>query len=82
MDEEAIFVAALQKSDAAERESYLRQACGDAVVILSADLQDPVELIADMIAEWRRGNQIVVCYRIAREDTLSARAASWRPARR
>jgi polyisoprenyl-phosphate glycosyltransferase len=55
----------------------LREARGDAVVILSADLQDPVHLIADMIAAWRAGNQIVVCYRIAREDTAAARFTSW-----
>ena len=54
----------------------LRESRGDAVVILSADLQDPVRLIADMIARWREGSQVVVCYRVAREDTLAARVTS------
>jgi len=36
------------------------EARGDAVVILLSDLQDPPELIADMIAEWNKGTAIVV----------------------
>ena len=39
---------------------------------MSADLQDPVALIADMINDWRSGTEVVVCYRIAREDTALA----------
>jgi dolichol-phosphate mannosyltransferase len=52
----------------------LRIARGDAVVVMSADLQDPVDLIAEMVHEWQGGNQVVVCYRIAREDSY---IASW-----
>lgn len=55
----------------------LRAARGDAVVVLSADLQDPVHLIEEMVRAWRDGNQVVVCYRVAREDTLAARLTSW-----
>jgi glycosyltransferase involved in cell wall biosynthesis len=33
---------------------------GDAVAILLSDLQDPPELIGEMIAEWERGTPIVV----------------------
>lgn len=54
----------------------LRHARGDAAVVLSADLQDPVALIADMIREWRAGTQVVVCYRVAREDSPAAVLAS------
>jgi len=36
------------------------EARGDAVVILLSDLQDPPELIANMIAEWNKGTAIVV----------------------
>ena len=39
----------------------LMQARGDAVICLMADLQDPPELLADMIAEWNKGTPIVIC---------------------
>ena len=39
----------------------LTQAGGDAVISIVADLQDPPELLADMIAEWKRGTPIVIC---------------------
>jgi glycosyltransferase involved in cell wall biosynthesis len=32
----------------------LDQASGDVIVVIDADLQDPPELIGDMIAEWAR----------------------------
>jgi dolichol-phosphate mannosyltransferase len=32
---------------------------GDAVVVIDADLQDPPELIPDLISEWKKGNDIV-----------------------
>ena len=35
------------------------EAKGDAVVIIDADLQDPPELIPDMVELWRRGYDIV-----------------------
>jgi dolichol-phosphate mannosyltransferase len=37
----------------------LAQARGDAAVVLAADLQDPPELVGDMLARWREGAQIV-----------------------
>ena len=37
----------------------LDQTGGEVVVILDADLQDPPELIPDMIAEWRDGYDVV-----------------------
>ena len=36
------------------------QASGDAVALLFSDLQDPPELLADMLLEWERGTPIVV----------------------
>ena len=36
------------------------QASGDAVIILLSDLQDPPELIEDMIREWEKGTPIVI----------------------
>jgi dolichol-phosphate mannosyltransferase len=41
---------------------------GDAVVALSADLQDPPELIIDMLKKWREGYRIVLAARAERED--------------
>lgn len=40
---------------------------GDAVVTIDADLQDPPETIYDMVAEWRRGADIVLAVRKNRE---------------
>lgn len=34
-------------------------ACGDAVVLIDADLQDPPEVIHDMIGKWREGYDVV-----------------------
>lgn len=41
-------------------------ALGDAVVIIDADLQDPPELILDMIAEWKQGYEVVYAKRVKR----------------
>ena len=32
----------------------------DATILMMSDLQDPVELISDMIKEWKNGKQIVL----------------------
>lgn len=40
---------------------------GDAVVIIDADLQDPPELIPDLIKEWRAGFDVVYAKRSARD---------------
>jgi polyisoprenyl-phosphate glycosyltransferase len=40
---------------------------GAAVVIIDADLQDPPELILEMIAKWTAGNQVVYAVRSERE---------------
>ncbi len=37
----------------------LDYACGDAIVIIDADLQDPPEIIPEMAAKWRAGAQVV-----------------------
>jgi dolichol-phosphate mannosyltransferase len=39
----------------------------DAVVIIDADLQDPPEVIADLLAKWREGFEIVYAVRKSRE---------------
>ena len=40
---------------------------GKAVVIIDSDLQDPPEVIPDLIAKWREGNQVVFAVRAERE---------------
>lgn len=39
---------------------------GDAVVIMDADLQDPPEVIPDLIASWQQGNEVVYAVRRSR----------------
>lgn len=41
----------------------------DALVILSADLQDPPEVIPEMIQKWREGYPVVLCVRHKRRDS-------------
>jgi glycosyltransferase involved in cell wall biosynthesis len=53
-----------------------REATGDAVINISADLQDPVDLIPQMVAKWREGAEMVICHRMEREDGLGARLFS------
>lgn len=53
-----------------------KEAVGDAVINISADLQDPVELIPKMIEKWQGGAEIVICHRTDRSDTLIAKLFS------
>ncbi|MFT5484059.1 MAG: glycosyltransferase involved in cell wall biosynthesis [Halieaceae bacterium] len=45
----------------------LDQALGDVVVVIDADLQDPPELMGEMIEEWRDGYDVVYAQRLSRE---------------
>jgi polyisoprenyl-phosphate glycosyltransferase len=45
----------------------LDRAEGDAVVVIDADLQDPPELIPQLVAAWRTGADVVFATRLARE---------------
>jgi dolichol-phosphate mannosyltransferase len=56
----------------------LDYASGDAVVIIDADLQDPPEVITELLAKWRQGNQIVYARRIHRKgESMSKKISSW-----
>lgn len=57
----------------------LDYARGDAVLPIDADLQDPPELIPEMVAKWREGHQIVYAKRVSRQtDSLVKRqTAGW-----
>lgn len=59
----------------------LTHAVGDAMIILSADLQDPPELIPSLIDQWRARHDIVWAVRQSRDDpqrnVLQARLFYW-----
>ena len=39
---------------------------GDAVIVMDADLQDPPEVVEEMIAKWKEGNEVVYARRLSR----------------
>lgn len=54
----------------------LEQAAGDAVIVLDADLQDPPELVPQMLAKWREGYDVVYAQRNRRRgESLFKRVA-------
>ncbi|WP_017815620.1 MULTISPECIES: glycosyltransferase family 2 protein [Paenibacillus] len=54
----------------------LQFATGDCIGVIAADLQDPPELFADMIMEWRNGKKVVLATRSDREESLSQKMFS------
>lgn len=55
----------------------LDHARGDAVVPIDADLQHPPELVRDLVAKWREGNDVVIALRRDRAtDSAPRRLAS------
>lgn len=50
---------------------------GDAFTILAADLQDPPELLLEMVPRWLAGRKFVIAVRASREDPWVSRAYSW-----
>jgi dolichol-phosphate mannosyltransferase len=50
---------------------------GEAIVVMDADLQDPPEVVPDLIARWREGYDVVYGVRTARdEDTVFKRVTA------
>lgn len=45
----------------------MERAFGQAVVVIDADLQDPPEVILEMLSRWREGYQVVYGRRVSRE---------------
>jgi dolichol-phosphate mannosyltransferase len=45
----------------------MEHAAGDAVIVMDADLQDPPEVVLEMIEKWRQGFEIVYAERLTRE---------------
>jgi polyisoprenyl-phosphate glycosyltransferase len=51
----------------------MKEAKGDAVVLLDGDLQDPPELVSDFIKKWEEGYKVVYGVRETRVETLVRR---------
>lgn len=49
---------------------------GDITIIMSADRQDPIALVEQMVEEWKAGNKIVIGSREDREDNFFAKLTS------
>src|SRR5437868_11216359 len=54
----------------------LEHAAGDVVVMIDADLQDPPELIGEMVSEWSRGADVVYAVRRQREGETAFKLAT------
>lgn len=53
----------------------LEHAVGDAVVAMDGDLQDPPEVLPDLLARWREGYEVVYAVRQDRKENIVKRAA-------
>jgi len=52
-------------------------ASGDAVIVMDADLQDPPEVIPQLIEKWREGYDTVYAIRESRKDPILKRAIAF-----
>lgn len=57
----------------------LLEAKGDAVIVMDADLQDPPDLIPEMLTKWRGGADVVLARRVDRSSDGHAKrlTAAW-----
>jgi glycosyltransferase involved in cell wall biosynthesis len=56
----------------------LDHAEGDATILMDADLQDPPELVEEMVRQWRAGSEVVYARRRRREgETWFKKGSSW-----
>lgn len=46
----------------------LTQSTGDCTILLCCDFQDPIELLPTMVAEWEKGNKIIVMQKTESEE--------------
>lgn len=74
----AVGVARLSRNFGKERAmtAGLELARGEVVIILDADLQDPPELIPEMLDAWRKGADVVNMQRIRREGETAFKRAT------
>jgi polyisoprenyl-phosphate glycosyltransferase len=56
----------------------LDAAAGDATIVIDCDLQDPPELIPELVARWREGFDVVYAQRRSRAgETMAKRIVAW-----
>jgi glycosyltransferase involved in cell wall biosynthesis len=57
----------------------LDHSCGEAVVAIDVDLQDPPEVIPELVAKWREGHDVVYARRLSRAGDSAAKrvSAAW-----
>ena len=51
-------------------------AAGEAIVVMDADLQDPPEIVTEMIAKWKEGFEVVHARRLSRAGESAFKRAS------
>jgi polyisoprenyl-phosphate glycosyltransferase len=56
----------------------VHHALGDCVILADGDLQDPPEVIPEMVARWKEGFQVVLAERRTRADGAGARGLGFR----
>lgn len=56
----------------------VHHARGDCVILADGDLQDPPEVIPELVAKWREGYQVVLAERRSRADSNGARGVGFR----
>lgn len=49
----------------------LSHCTGDCAVVKAADLQEPTELVIEMVESWKRGNNVVLAVREGRDESKS-----------
>ena len=54
------------------------RAVGDAIIVMDADLQDPPEVVLDLIAKWREGYEVVYARRLTRDGESFLKLATAR----
>ncbi len=56
----------------------MQYSIGDAVIVIDVDLQDPPELIKDMVTKWKEGYDVVMAQRRTRNgDTFAKKVVSY-----
>lgn len=55
----------------------IRHATGGRIVFLAADLQDPPEIIAELMAQMDLGHRWAIAVRRSRQDPLTTRLGAW-----
>ena len=49
----------------------LEKCTGDCAIVKAADLQEPTELVLEMVAKWKEGNRVVLAVREGRQEAFS-----------